>query len=52
MVVDPDGSVLEPLTPINFPMELPFADDLIAKSGKVVAYAAQNLLSPTEKTLS
>ena len=46
MVVDVDGRILEPLTPINFPMELPFADDIIVKSGKVVAYAGPLRIFP------
>lgn len=39
MVIDMDGQVVHPVTTLAFSFELPFADDILVKDGKIVAYA-------------
>lgn len=38
MVIDMDGQVIRPVTTLAFNFQLPFADDVMVKDGKIVAY--------------
>ena len=40
MVIDMDGQVIRPVTTLAFNFQLPFADDVMVKDGKIVAYAS------------
>ena len=41
MVIDMDGQVIRPVTTLAFNFQLPFADDVILKDGKIVAYVSR-----------
>jgi hypothetical protein len=41
MVIDMDGQVIRPVTTLAFHFQLPFADDVIVKDGKIVAYVSR-----------
>ena len=41
MVIDMYGQVIRPVTTLAFNFQLPFADDVIVKDGKIVAYVSR-----------
>lgn len=54
MVIDTKGQIQGswPLTSLSFPFELPFADDVVVKNGRVVTYVARlHFVPDTERRL-
>lgn len=52
MVIDMDGQVIRPVTTLAFNFQLPFADDVIVKDGKIVAYVGTDAAKTENPSLA